>query len=345
MKKIYYLALLLFVSIAAFSQSQNYMSYQAVIRNSSNNLITNQAVGMRISILQGSVVGTEAYVETQTPISNINGLVTLEIGNGTPIIGTYNAINWATGPYFIKTETDPTGGNSYTIVGVSQLMSVPYALYALNSGSSIPGPAGPQGPAGNDGLDGATGPMGPQGPAGINGLEGATGPMGPQGPAGLNGVDGATGPMGPQGPAGNDGLDGATGPMGPQGPQGPQGLQGPAGSPATMAFSFMSKTADYTITSGDATNNLIVKNSSNSVVTFTLPSASAVGIGKMIYITSTSTSSPQSINVLTNGSDLFFGFYTTPSGTTDISATTLSNISWVQLISDGTSWNILGMYW
>ncbi len=291
MKKIYYLALLLFVSIAAFSQSQNYMSYQAVIRNSSNNLITNQAVGMRISILQGSVVGTEAYVETQTPISNINGLVTLEIGNGTPIIGTYNAINWATGPYFIKTETDPTGGNSYTIVGVSQLMSVPYALYALNSGSSIPGPAGPQGPAGNDGLDGATGPMGPQGP------------------------------------------------------QGPQGLQGPAGSPATMAFSFMSKTADYTITSGDATNNLIVKNSSNSVVTFTLPSASAVGIGKMIYITSTSTSSPQSINVLTNGSDLFFGFYTTPSGTTDISATTLSNISWVQLISDGTSWNILGMYW
>ena len=129
------------------------------------------------------------------------------------------------------------------------------------------------------------------------------------------------------------------------GPQGPQGPQGPAGSPATMAFSFMSKTFDYTITAGDATNNLIVKNSSNSVVTFTLPSASSVGIGKMIYITSTSTSTPQSINVLTDGSDLFFGFYTTPSGTTDISATTLSNISWVQLISDGTSWNILGMYW
>ena len=107
----------------------------------------------------------------------------------------------------------------------------------------------------------------------------------------------------------------------------------------------MSRTFDYTITAGDVTNNLIVKNSSNSVVTFTLPSASSAGVGKMIYITSTSTSTPQSINVLTNGSDLFFGFYTTPSGTTDISATTLSNISWVQLISDGTSWNILGMYW
>ena len=180
MRKIYYLALLLFVCISASSQSQNNMSYQAVIRNSSNNLITNQAVGMRISILQGSAVGTEVYVETQNPISNINGLVTLEIGNGTPTLGTYNGINWANGPYFVKTETDPTGGNSYTVVGVSQLMSVPYALYALNSGSSIAGPMGPQGPAGVNGLDGATGPMGPQGPAGINGLDGATGPMGPQ---------------------------------------------------------------------------------------------------------------------------------------------------------------------
>jgi hypothetical protein len=126
---------------------------------------------------------------------------------------------------------------------------------------------------------------------------------------------------------------------------GATGPQGPAGSPATLTFSFQSKTSDYTITAGDVTNNLIIKNSSNSVVTFTLPSASAAGVGKMVYITSTSTSTPQSINVLTDGSDLLFGFYTTPSGTTDISATTLSNISWVQLISDGTSWNILGMYW
>ena len=369
MKKLYILTMLLLMSVATFAQSQDYMSYQAVIRNASNNLITNQPVGMKISILQGSAIGTAVYEETQTPTSNINGLVTLVIGGGSTISGSYGTINWANGPYFIKTETDPTGGTNYTIVGVTQFLSVPYALYAANSGSSIPGPQGPAGLNGVDGingLDGATGPMGPQGPAGlngtdgINGLDGATGPMGPQGPAGINGVDGATGPMGPQGPAGINGLDGATGPMGPQGPagnngldgatgpmgpQGPQGLQGPAGSPATLAFSFMSKTFDYTITASDVTNNLIVKNSSNSVVTFTLPSASAAGVGKMIYITSTSTSTPQSINVLTDGSDLFFGFYTTPSGTTDISATTLSNIGWVQLISDGTSWNILGMYW
>ena len=301
MRKIYYLALLLFVCISASSQSQNNMSYQAVIRNSSNNLITNQAVGMRISILQGSAVGTEVYVETQNPISNINGLVTLEIGNGTPTLGTYNGINWANGPYFVKTETDPTGGNSYTVVGVSQLMSVPYALYALNSGSSI------------------------------------AGPMGPQGPAGVNGLDGATGPMGPQGPAGNDGLDGATGPMGPQGPMGLSGVP--------TAFTFLSKTTNYTITSSDILNNVYLKNTSNSLITITLPSASIAGSGKMIYITSTSTSLYQSINVLSNGVDTIYGFYSNTTGTMNISTMTSSNIGWIQLVSDGTSWNILGMYW
>ena len=283
MRKIYYLALLLFVCISASSQSQNNMSYQAVIRNSSNNLITNQAVGMRISILQGSAVGTEVYVETQNPISNINGLVTLEIGNGTPTLGTYNGINWANGPYFVKTETDPTGGNSYTVVGVSQLMSVPYALYALNSGSSI------------------AGPMGPQGPAGVNGLDGATGPMGPQGPMGLSGVP--------------------------------------------TAFTFLSKTTNYTITSSDILNNVYLKNTSNSLITITLPSASIAGSGKMIYITSTSTSLYQSINVLSNGVDTIYGFYSNTTGTMNISTMTSSNIGWIQLVSDGTSWNILGMYW
>ncbi|MFI0427714.1 MAG: hypothetical protein ACH34V_12250, partial [Flavobacterium sp.] len=217
MRKLYILTMLLLMSVATFAQSQDYMSYQAVIRNASNNLIANQPVGMKISILQGSAIGTAVYEETQTPTSNMNGLVTLAIGGGSIVSGSYNTINWANGPYFIKTETDPTGGTNYTIVGVTQFLSVPYALYAANSGSSIPGPQGPAGLNGIDGLDGATGPMGPQGPAGLNGVDGATGPMGPQGPAGINGLDGATGPMGPQGPAGLNGVDGATGPMGPQG--------------------------------------------------------------------------------------------------------------------------------
>jgi hypothetical protein len=85
---------------------------------------------MQISILQGSAGGTAVYVERQIPQTNSNGLVTIEIGNGTVISGTFSSINWANGPYFIKTETDLTGGSNYTITGTSQLLSVPYALYA-----------------------------------------------------------------------------------------------------------------------------------------------------------------------------------------------------------------------
>lgn len=153
----------LFIGSLAFAQAPEKMSYQAVVRNTTNNLVTNQPVGMQISILQGSATGTAVYVETQTPTSNANGLVSLEIGGGTVVSGNMATINWANGPYFIKTETDPTGGSSYTITGTSQLLSAPYALYAKTSGSSIPGPAGPMGP------QGLTGPQGPAGTPGANG--------------------------------------------------------------------------------------------------------------------------------------------------------------------------------
>ncbi len=113
-----------------FAQAPQKISYQAVIRNSSNALVTNTTIGMQISILQGSASGTAVYVETQTPSSNANGLVSIEIGAGNVVSGSFTAINWANGPYFIKTETDPAGGTNYTIIGTSQLLSVPYALHA-----------------------------------------------------------------------------------------------------------------------------------------------------------------------------------------------------------------------
>ena len=121
---------------SAFAQAPQKMSYQAVIRNASNALVANANVGMRISVLQGTANGTAVYVETQTATTNINGLVTVEIGSGTVVSGTFASINWGTNTYFIKTETDPTGGTNYTIVGTSQFLSVPYALFASNSGSS-----------------------------------------------------------------------------------------------------------------------------------------------------------------------------------------------------------------
>lgn len=223
MKKIFTILTAVFITATLWAQTPQKMSYQAVIRNASNNLVNTSPVGIRISILQGSPSGTAVYVETQKPTTNTNGLVSLEIGAGIIVSGTFNNIDWSNGPYFIKTETDPTGGTSYTITGTSQLMSVPYALYAETSGSSIPGP---QGVAGKNGTNGATGPQGPQGPIG---LTGATGPQGPQG------LTGATGPQGLAGAQGQKGLTGTTGPQGPigitgaTGPQGPIGLTGETG--------------------------------------------------------------------------------------------------------------------
>jgi len=138
MKKLYTLLTAVILTASAFAQAPEKMSYQAVVRNVGNALVTSQAVGMQLSILQGSITGSIVYVETQTPTTNINGLVSIEIGSGTVVSGTFNAIDWSNGPYFIKTETDPTGGTSYTITGTSQLMSVPYALHA-NTADSIVG--------------------------------------------------------------------------------------------------------------------------------------------------------------------------------------------------------------
>ena len=137
---------------SAFAQAPQKMSYQAVIRNSSNALVTNTSIGMKISILQASQTGIAVYVETQTAITNANGLVTLQIGAGIVVTGNFATISWGTNNYFVKTETDITGGTNYSISGTSQLLSVPYALYAA-SGTSGPqglqGPIGPQGPPGS----------------------------------------------------------------------------------------------------------------------------------------------------------------------------------------------------
>lgn len=130
MKKIITVCAVLLMTASVFAQAPEKMSYQAVVRDGSNALVSSTAVGMQISILQGSASGTAVYVETQTPTSNANGLVSLEIGSGIVVSGTFANIDWANGPYFIKTETDPTGGTSYTITGTSQLLSVPYALHA-----------------------------------------------------------------------------------------------------------------------------------------------------------------------------------------------------------------------
>ena len=126
-----------FLTQQANAQAPQKMSYQSVIRNSSNALVANTAVGIKISVLQGSASGTAVYTETQTPTTNANGLLSLQIGNGTATTGTFAGIDWANGPYFIKTETDPTGGTNYSITGTQEILSVPYALYAKTAENGI----------------------------------------------------------------------------------------------------------------------------------------------------------------------------------------------------------------
>ncbi|MEX1190013.1 MAG: hypothetical protein WED33_12205 [Bacteroidia bacterium] len=217
--------LLLSFSLQGIAQSVPAgINYQAIARNSAGSVFVNSSISVKISILQGSPNGAVQYSETHQAITNQFGLFNLKIRNGIPLTGDFNSIPWNNANQWVEVEVDPSGGTTYQSVGISELLSVPYALYAQSSGSGgsggptgPQGEIGPQGPAGNDGIQGPIGPAGPQGPAGNDGIQG---PIGPQGPAGNDGIQG---PAGPQGPAGNDGIQGPAGPQGATGPQGPAG--------------------------------------------------------------------------------------------------------------------------
>ncbi len=137
--KIFLLLIVLLVHEVLLAQVPQKMSFQAVIRDSNSALITSSIVNIKLSIIQGSENGTTVYSETHSTTTNANGLISIEIGSGSIQSGSFSAINWGTGNYYIRTETDPNGGSNYSIISSSQLLSVPYALYSAN---------GPQGPAG-----------------------------------------------------------------------------------------------------------------------------------------------------------------------------------------------------
>lgn len=240
---------------AGFSQVPQKMSYQAVIRDNNNVLVSNSPVGMRVSIIQGASSNPSIYTEiyNPNPQTNVNGLLTLQIGGGIPTVGSFASIDWSNGPYFLLTEVDPTGGTNYSIFSNNQLLSVPFALYAATSGGGEPGPTGPTGP------QGPQGPIGPAGPPnGSTILNGTSDPLtttgndndfyintttgqffGPKTAGewgvgtsmrGYDGPAGATGMQGPKGDKGDQGAQGVAGPAGVAGPTGAQGAQGPAGS-------------------------------------------------------------------------------------------------------------------
>ena len=202
MKRIIIVFTAVLLTATLWSQAPQKISYQAVVRGTNNVLVTNQQVGMKISLLQGSATGNTVYEETHTPTANANGLVSIDIGGGSVVSGVFANIDWANGPYFVKTETDPAGGTSYSLTTTSQLLSVPFALYAANS---QPGPKGDKGDIGEQGLEGKDGATGQKGDKGL------TGDIGEQG---LEGKDGATGQKGDKGLTGDKGEQGAQGSVG-----------------------------------------------------------------------------------------------------------------------------------
>jgi uncharacterized protein (TIGR02145 family) len=133
MKKTSLLILGLILSAITFAQAPNKMSFQTVVRNSQGKLVLNKSIGVRLSILQSTSTGTAVYVETHTKSSNANGLLTLEVGSGSVATGTFATIDWSQGPYFLQTEMDVNGGANYTISGVTEFVSVPYAMNSKNA--------------------------------------------------------------------------------------------------------------------------------------------------------------------------------------------------------------------
>jgi hypothetical protein len=123
----------LLIITSIFAQSSSKICYQAVIRDAANKLVVNQSIGIKISILQGSANGTVVYTETQKPMTNANGLVSIEIGGGAGFV----SIDWANGPFFIETNTDIKGGSNYTITGTSQMLGVPFAFHATKAESLV----------------------------------------------------------------------------------------------------------------------------------------------------------------------------------------------------------------
>lgn len=134
MKK-YILTLILFsLTFIAYCQVPQGMSYQAVAYNNSGAIVTTP-ISLRISILE-TATGTPIYTETHSTTPNLQGVYSLNIGQGTTVTGTFSTINWGNNTKFLKVEMDVANGTNYTLVGTNQLMSVPYALYSQNSNSS-----------------------------------------------------------------------------------------------------------------------------------------------------------------------------------------------------------------
>ncbi|KSA15228.1 hypothetical protein [Maribacter dokdonensis] len=126
----------IFLCAGVFAQGPEKMSYQAVVRNIDGSILAVSQVGLKIGVIQGSTNGERVYEEVHNQITNENGLVSLQIGSGDVTFGDFSEIDWYNGSFFLETKMDLEGGSNYTLTGLTELLSVPYALHS-NTASSL----------------------------------------------------------------------------------------------------------------------------------------------------------------------------------------------------------------
>ncbi|MBK6752725.1 MAG: hypothetical protein IPG69_03865 [Flavobacteriales bacterium] len=123
----------------ALAQSPQSFNYQGVARDAVGEPLSGQAIGVEFRLRSGSALGPVAYSETHGATTDMFGLFTLHVGEGTPGTGTFSAIDWRSGPYYLEIGLDLSASGIYISFGTQQLLSVPYALHAGSSGDLPPG--------------------------------------------------------------------------------------------------------------------------------------------------------------------------------------------------------------
>jgi len=136
MKKHFLLVMFFLLAGLLPAQLPQSFRYQAVVRGSDGYPLREKTVGMRISILAGSETGTVLYSESHVLVSNAMGIVNAEIGKGTVLKGNFGEIDWSAGPFFMKTELDIANNGSWADAGTTQLLPVPFAMYAEKTNTS-----------------------------------------------------------------------------------------------------------------------------------------------------------------------------------------------------------------
>lgn len=139
MKKIISILTLVLLSAApALSQAPSAMNYQGIARDASGALLQNTALGLRISILQGGAEGETVYTEIHQVLTDRSGQFAIRLGEGLASGSSFDMIDWHRDHHWLRVEMDEAGGTDFALLGTSQLLTVPYAMYAVQAGSLAP---------------------------------------------------------------------------------------------------------------------------------------------------------------------------------------------------------------